>query len=182
MLNEPLLVRMAPGERKDLAYLADKKSKGLAATVRELVVKSAAQTRLEEIVEKLNWQPDDGPTAGVWERNRPGHRCLWSCRWSTSTGQLLPHELVPAPDMSAVQAIVELQDILARKPSPEGERCLAALLDESIVCIPPAIDQARDFIGKARAHYSEYIAPWDIQTSRIFADLWRPGWEVTKEK
>ena len=63
-----------------------------------------------------HWSEGDGDCPGVWRDRAPGHRCLTSVQWSTSSwGLLSGNRLVSVEALSVPQLVAEAVDVVYRK-------------------------------------------------------------------
>ena len=122
------------------------------------------------------WTPADGPSPGVFRNRAKGHRCLWSCAWSTSKGLISPGLIAPVELMPDEMLLAEGLDYFYRGSL---ERELSLLLVDWLAGQVTSEglwrSNMRKFLARYRGGVEDYLCPWDLPEKIIWAK-YRPGW------
>jgi hypothetical protein len=145
----------------------------------------ASSNRWASWLDVLEWKSTDGPVEGVWKARSPGQRCLWLCKWATSSGEIGPDQLLPLHQASDGQLLAELEDraelnkwggISVRRLhlQPQFIEFIAKMQEG-------AVDEnlryrVRQFLSENRDGYHiAYFAAWDPPTNPKYK-YYRSGW------
>jgi hypothetical protein len=120
--------------------------------------------RFAELVAASGWTKADGPLPGVFLGKKLGHRCAWSCRWSTYKGMKTPEFYLPVDAATVEQLYFEALDA-GYMGIPHANR----LLIEAWAGVVPGhegrwLNQMREAIRENRLHYAEYTSPFSPPT------------------
>ena len=131
-----------------------------------------------EFVAASNWQPSDGPTAGVFLSKPAGSRCLWSVKWGTVHGLVEPDALVELADATDIQVIHEAHDCSSRGNSEIGQLLMTVDKSNAWKTLPVL----RALLEKERAFYPEYVFP-DMPPPRARLGMLkvREGWGTAEQ-
>lgn len=131
------------------------------------------------------WSDGDGPTPGVWANGKErGHRCLWSCRWSTSHGVVTPNQVWPLEQMTFAELLGEALDLAySRTQDPiVAGKVIPAVLDYYGSGNVTGITRLLPALHQLRGGYGEYVwqpSPPSLNGpgNLMYLSL-RPGWWV----
>lgn len=124
------------------------------------------------------WRPGKGPYPEVFADQKPGQRCKWTCLWVDSRCRPLSPEAqgYVLEHMAPEQIYFELRDVAERQGPYQLEA--ARLFGEwNAKGQDEAIGRARVLLQKARPHYVEALAPWDMASGPLIRRRqYRRGW------
>ena len=125
-----------------------------------------------------NWTPEDGPAPGIFLDRPPGHKCIWSVKWGSRFGLVLPGDLVDLYDATDIQVLHEASDCSQRGDTEIG-RVLMGVTEENSW---RTLATLRGLLTKAREQYPEYISDC-LPPARQFLGMLkvRPGWGTPEE-
>ena len=123
------------------------------------------------------WTPEDGPAPGIFESKPRGHKCLWSVKWGTRFGLVLPGDLLRIEDASDIQLMFEAADVAARDSSANAARIGLTLTSNEGPDLWKTIRLLRNFLAEERLTYPEFVSdtipPPRERLGRLKV---RPGW------
>ena len=124
-------------------------------------------------VEASNWTPADGPEPGIFLDRPPGHRCIWSVKWGSVHGLVLPGDLVDLADATPLQVLHEASDVSQRGNTEVGKLLMTVTPDNSW----KTLAELRHLLAQERFTYPEFISDC-LPPARQFLGMLkvRDGW------
>ena len=111
----------------------------------------------------------DGNIPGVYMTRQVGDRCIWSAKWSTFHGILLPDHVLPTSAATIAQLLAELCDAANMQNrafqsdafTKAGGLAAEFYSSGETLKLEYWAERARQVLGDARKAYPEYILPGD---------------------
>ena len=143
----------------------------------------------DELIEILDWKKGDG-LCPLHFRDKPaGSQCTWSVVWNTAGGPLVPNDYFDVEHMTAIELLVEAQDLVhqethlaeIRCPDPRWvKREIAPIVQAYEDGEIPDLHSLKNKLRQIREHYAEFIAPWAPIEDPIWV-IRRNGWSYREE-
>ena len=130
------------------------------------------------------WTREAGDFPGIFDDKMPGHRCLWSCRWSTRTGTIEPDNVLPVEEMTTGQLLGECSDILYRRDSGHAAQAGRFLVEWQTGDINDPgywLTRVTNFVRDARQQYQDYVCHWSMPRATMHMLTPRPSWANQQE-
>lgn len=165
--------------------------KGIADYNRKAIalVPGVHRTKRDLYLSQVERVPADGVVEGVYKSRPLGHRCIWSCRWSTRQGLIEARDWFSLDSLTIDQLMAEGLDIVYRRPEkdPRLTRLVLEALDGSVADVNYWAVTIQGMLYQSRLDVAEYIWPYDPppmnsaspyvpRLMQITVDHVRPGW------
>lgn len=124
------------------------------------------------------WLPEHGPEPGIFLDKPAGHKCIWSVKWGSAFGLVLPGDLLDLSDATPVQLIHEASDVSQRGNTEIG-KVLMSVNEENHW---QTLAHLRALLEQERHYYPEYVHDTlPPPRARLGILKVRDGWGTPKE-
>ena len=134
------------------------------------------------------WEKHHGPSEGIFTDRPRGHRCLWSCVWSTSKGSISPNTWMPLETLLSQQIIYEALDVIARTPldfrvaTKLTPLLMGYLFGDELLPAGAWLERIKTELHFLRDGYPQFSCSWDpIDQERLIHVIARPGWNTVSD-
>ena len=143
-----------------------------------------------DFISAAGWKSAAGSVPGYFQDKPAGHRCIWSCNWSTAAGIIRPDQLMPLETASGMALVYEAVDFVMSRPGDLNSVKLAPMLltffmGDKIGNMSYWLSVVRDVLGSVRPAYPDFVCAWAPPPlegqGRLIVATMRPGWgEIQK--